>query len=255
MKSRLLLLTLICLIIPCIIAEQDSDLDGIPDKDDILPFDYDNDGMPDTWEKKYGLRYDIYDSNDDFDKDGFTNIDEYKKGTNPKVKDDPEKIIETIEVYAHPEIKKVIKYAIYAFFGGLALFAFIKLVLYILHKMDNNTEQHIVQTTYAPRRDIIRKKYSRKYKNRKKITHSILAEKFKTEKENKVVKEDNKIPKEKMIKPKSKKEEEKYVEINLAEAQKKENPFSRLKDISKKYYIKDYTYIEVYRNKKIYIEV
>ena len=46
--------------------------------------DIDNDGMPNDWEKKYGL--DPEDSSDadiDKDNDGLTNIEEYKAGTNP----------------------------------------------------------------------------------------------------------------------------------------------------------------------------
>lgn len=67
--------------------EKDSDLDGIPDETDRYPFDYDNDGMPDIWEKKHGLRYDEDDANEDPDGDGVRNIDEYKEGTDPGVSD------------------------------------------------------------------------------------------------------------------------------------------------------------------------
>ena len=66
---------------------KDSDLDGIPDETDRYPFDYDNDGMPDIWENKHGLRYDLDDANGDFDGDGINNINEYKRGTNPTVSD------------------------------------------------------------------------------------------------------------------------------------------------------------------------
>ncbi len=65
--------------------EKDSDLDGIPDETDRYPFDYDNDGMPDIWEKKHDLRYDKDDANEDPDGDGVRNIDEYKEGTDPGV--------------------------------------------------------------------------------------------------------------------------------------------------------------------------
>jgi hypothetical protein len=46
--------------------------------------DTDNDGMPDHWERKYGLNPE--DSNDadlDFDEDGISNLEEYNGGTNP----------------------------------------------------------------------------------------------------------------------------------------------------------------------------
>ena len=46
--------------------------------------DTDDDGMPDWWEKKYGLNpEDPTDGEGDLDGDGFTNLKEYKAGTNP----------------------------------------------------------------------------------------------------------------------------------------------------------------------------
>lgn len=46
--------------------------------------DTDNDGMPDWWEEKYGLNpEDPSDANQDLDGDGYTNLQEYKMGTNP----------------------------------------------------------------------------------------------------------------------------------------------------------------------------
>ena len=46
--------------------------------------DSDNDGMPDWWEEKYGLNPgDPSDANQDLDGDGYTNLQEYKMGTNP----------------------------------------------------------------------------------------------------------------------------------------------------------------------------
>ena len=46
--------------------------------------DTDNDGMPDWWEKKYGLNpEDPSDAEGDPDGDGITNLEEYKAGTNP----------------------------------------------------------------------------------------------------------------------------------------------------------------------------
>jgi hypothetical protein len=65
--------------------QKDSDLDGIADVEDRYPFDYDNDGMPDIWEKKHGLNYDANDANNDPDDDGIKNIGEYNRGTNPLV--------------------------------------------------------------------------------------------------------------------------------------------------------------------------
>jgi len=51
--------------------------------------DTDCDGMPDSWEKRYGL--DIYtdDADDDLDDDGHTNYEEYLAGTDPTDPNDP----------------------------------------------------------------------------------------------------------------------------------------------------------------------
>jgi type IV secretory pathway VirB10-like protein len=46
--------------------------------------DYDNDNIPDKWEKKYGLDHrDRADAVLDFDRDGFKNIEEYEAKTDP----------------------------------------------------------------------------------------------------------------------------------------------------------------------------
>jgi hypothetical protein len=44
--------------------------------------DSDKDGMPDTWESSRG----VTDPNEDFDRDGVSNLDEYRSNTNPKDK-------------------------------------------------------------------------------------------------------------------------------------------------------------------------
>ena len=46
--------------------------------------DTDNDGMPDGWEVHHGLDPLADDAGDDFDGDGFSNITEYNRGTNPE---------------------------------------------------------------------------------------------------------------------------------------------------------------------------
>ncbi len=45
--------------------------------------DFDNDGMPDWWEIKYGLNPLINDANADPDNDGYTNLEEYNNGWSP----------------------------------------------------------------------------------------------------------------------------------------------------------------------------
>ena len=51
---------------------------------DEVPADTDVDGMPDDWEKEYGLdAASDADSSQDADQDGYTNVEEYLNGTNP----------------------------------------------------------------------------------------------------------------------------------------------------------------------------
>lgn len=83
-KTRLLSWMVFFLVLTSFtVMAQDSDYDGIIDDNDAYPFDFDNDGMPDLWEKKYGLRADLNDASNDYDKDGLSNIQEYYAGRNP----------------------------------------------------------------------------------------------------------------------------------------------------------------------------
>jgi pectate lyase len=50
-----------------------------------VPADSDNDGMPDAWESRHGLNpHDPSDGFADKDKDGYTNLEEYLNGTDPR---------------------------------------------------------------------------------------------------------------------------------------------------------------------------
>jgi pectate lyase len=49
------------------------------------PEDRDRDGMPDIWEKRYGLNPDVADDKEDIDSDGYTNIEEYLNETEPNM--------------------------------------------------------------------------------------------------------------------------------------------------------------------------
>ena len=54
-------------------------------KPEEVPADGDNDGMPDEWEQKHGLAAaDASDGSADADKDGYTNVEEFLNGTDPK---------------------------------------------------------------------------------------------------------------------------------------------------------------------------
>jgi len=104
-------LVLFLILIGIALAEQDSDLDGIPDREDRLPFDKDNDGMTDLWEKNNDLDPEKNDAEEDPDNDGITNLEEYRKGTNPR--DNIEKI-EQLEQPAPEKSNKI-------FFGAIGL--------------------------------------------------------------------------------------------------------------------------------------
>ncbi|MGJ8640235.1 MAG: type I secretion C-terminal target domain-containing protein [Opitutaceae bacterium] len=47
--------------------------------------DTDGDGLPDWWESLYGLNFDLYDSASDLDDDGWDNLEEYQRGSDPSV--------------------------------------------------------------------------------------------------------------------------------------------------------------------------
>jgi len=64
--------------------------------------DTDGDGMPDWWEKFYGLDWQTPDSGLDTDGDGWGNLEEYLRGTNPLV-DDRVPSLQTLELAAYGE--------------------------------------------------------------------------------------------------------------------------------------------------------
>ena len=66
---------------------------GYPEYKGTPYTDTDGDGMPDAWEKKYGLNpNDPSDANGDINGDGYTNIEMYINGIDPKKKVDWKKI-------------------------------------------------------------------------------------------------------------------------------------------------------------------
>ena len=64
--------------------QADVDQDGVGDACDT---DSDNDQLPDSWEQEYFDCVTCAEPTDDKDKDGLTNLDEYKQKTNPTKKD------------------------------------------------------------------------------------------------------------------------------------------------------------------------
>lgn len=64
--------------------------------------DSDGDGMPDWWEKFYGLDWQLDDANLDPDGDGWTNLEEYLNGTDPLF-DDRAPTVQTLELAAYGE--------------------------------------------------------------------------------------------------------------------------------------------------------
>lgn len=79
------IIVLILLALP-IISALDSQND-MPQIQDSKLSDFDNDGMPDAWELRNGLRYDVSDAQSDNDNDGLTNIEEYGYGSDPNSPD------------------------------------------------------------------------------------------------------------------------------------------------------------------------
>lgn len=62
-----------------------SQVGGYPEYKGTPYVDTDKDGLPDTWEKTYGLNpNDSSDAKGDLNKDGYSNIEEYINGVNPK---------------------------------------------------------------------------------------------------------------------------------------------------------------------------
>lgn len=107
----------------------DSDMDGTDDSEDTYPYDFDNDGMPDMWEKKNGLNFQINDGKKDFDGDGIKNIDEYLSGTSPKESDAGGKIVYVKEPKEYPsptgDSSKTWLWVIIALFLGVMFFVYI----------------------------------------------------------------------------------------------------------------------------------
>jgi hypothetical protein len=76
------------------IIDSQQQVGGWPElKSTTPPVDTDNDGMPDSWERRYGLNpRDPSDANSDKDHDGYTNLEEYLNGTSPNKRENRRKV-------------------------------------------------------------------------------------------------------------------------------------------------------------------
>lgn len=71
-------------------ANGEAQTSGVVRRDLSPDPDFDNDGMPNTWETQFNFDpFNPADANQDADNDGLTNLQEYLRGTNPRDPNDP----------------------------------------------------------------------------------------------------------------------------------------------------------------------
>ena len=146
------------LLVSSFLAEaKDSDLDGIEDTEDKYPFDFDNDGMPDIWEKKMNLKPEKADANEDPDNDGVKNINEYRQGTDPLVSD---KTQERVQQEMFSPVEAVLARSLIWIGVGFIILVIIMIIIYkshlsrifkFLHHGSKHFEKQQKMTTYKPR--------------------------------------------------------------------------------------------------------
>ena len=80
-----------------------SQVGGYPEYKGKPYVDTDKDGMPDKWEKKYGLNpNDPSDAKGDLNGDGYSNIEDYINGVNPAIKVDWKDLANNKETLVRP---------------------------------------------------------------------------------------------------------------------------------------------------------
>ncbi|TAL52574.1 MAG: hypothetical protein EPN86_05160 [Nanoarchaeota archaeon] len=149
----------------------DSDQDGIPDSTDNCPLisnpkqedldhdgkgdacdpDKDGDGMPDAWELQYGLNINKNDAAEDPDGDSATNLEEYKRGTNPGVPD-PVTLFMTISGIMRSQVEFITAIDVKDLLTNpislsmiIAVIAFIAAVGFLFYRMKHQKKKVIVQ--------------------------------------------------------------------------------------------------------------
>ena len=159
----------------------------------VFAEDFDNDGMPDAWERENGLQIDVVDSNLDPDYDDLTNAEEFAHKTNPKSADsDGDGMIDGAEISSGYDPKdsnsrEPLVWASTMNIVMIILFVLLLLVILIyyletkktvFHKkikpqQEINNEVSAVPTApVEPRKILSRDEYDKRIRMRKKIFSS-----------------------------------------------------------------------------------
>lgn len=118
--------------------------------------DFDEDGMPDSWEKKYNLKYDVDDADEDQDEDGLTNLEEYEQGSDPLVADVKVGIFKGIFGFLGENIVKI--------FLGIAVLVIIYFIFKIIFELSKvKREGKKKETKERKKESIGKEKYIQDY--------------------------------------------------------------------------------------------
>ncbi len=110
--------------------------------------DMDSDGMPNDWERKYGLDpRDSSDADKDKDDDGYTNLEEFKAGTDPT------------DGESHPSYNRDKKLIYFFLVFGVSLSLILGMLLYS-RKEDDESERRLQQKSLYPSHPSLGKKNS-----------------------------------------------------------------------------------------------
>ena len=130
------------------VSAVDTDQDGIEDNVDLYPNDFDNDGMPDSWEMQYGLRFDYSgDASEDLDADGVVNLQEFRTNTDPTILNSQKQT--TVPEQFSPI--SIIKYMLI----GIVVALVVLIALLIYMKLKKKPEQVMAETKVLPKKEIL----------------------------------------------------------------------------------------------------